>query len=613
MIDTSDRIKPNDCSITTFLDDLQRKKYQIPTFQRDVVWDRDHVKKLWDSIYRFYPIGSILIWKTDIHLQKHRSIGGHVIEPDDVQDHFQYILDGQQRTTSLLTSIQGGKIEGQEDFDPTIYVDLTVKPSEEPEDDSYRSRFLFWADIDDQGIVPHRNNERKKRHDAGLVVRLRDILQQYGIIDRRLHEMGADYDDPRLENLRRMKQVLENYRIALIELKGIQVPEVCQIFERINQQGKPLNIFDIIVAKTFVPPVLNNGEKGFYLRDYFEALRSAAPGSRFLQEIDDLTILHMIASIILDRKPGAGVLNITDRYLNNLTSQMLREVWPDAAKAILRTFDFLENHLHLKGPALIPYRYFYMVYAAYLYQNASPDLKQMKRHFWYTSFHNEDMLNNTTELRQHIKLFHAARDGGELPLERFFIDRERLRSASYNSRSRLSRAVLSLYANHEPRDWDAPDRKVLADVYYTLTDKPNLHHIFPTGHMRKFSGKLKPTQNSLMNIAYLTQITNLRISDKNPVDYLRDRAAFNQSGRAGAARGRIAPAARPAPGMDQPRQPAGESAGHLRRSPRRPRHRDAPPKNPRRHLRRRGYPGQGAGIEPSHGPVARSDGREPGD
>ncbi|MDY6823813.1 MAG: DUF262 domain-containing protein [Thermodesulfobacteriota bacterium] len=77
-----DRIKPDSYGITTYLENLQRGQYQIPTFQRDVVWDRDRVKRLWDSIYKFYPLGSILVWRTGIKLQNHREIGGHELKDD---------------------------------------------------------------------------------------------------------------------------------------------------------------------------------------------------------------------------------------------------------------------------------------------------------------------------------------------------------------------------------------------------------------------------------------------------------------------------------------------------------------------------------------------------
>lgn len=79
MLYAADRIKPTDSSIGTYLENLKNKHFQIPTFQREVVWEKDNVKKLWDSIYKFYPIGSILIWNTNIMLQNHRKVGGHII------------------------------------------------------------------------------------------------------------------------------------------------------------------------------------------------------------------------------------------------------------------------------------------------------------------------------------------------------------------------------------------------------------------------------------------------------------------------------------------------------------------------------------------------------
>ena len=134
----TDRIKPTDKGITTYLDELKNKEYQIPTFQRDVVWEEDNVKKLWDSIYKFYPLGSILVWKTDLQLQNHREIGGHIVGDENFdKSEFQYLLDGQQRTTSLLTSLYGGKIDGKDGFDPTLNFDITIQSENETDDEIY--------------------------------------------------------------------------------------------------------------------------------------------------------------------------------------------------------------------------------------------------------------------------------------------------------------------------------------------------------------------------------------------------------------------------------------------------------------------------------------------
>ena len=38
----TDRIKPTDKGITTYLDELKNHNYQIPTFHRDVVWEKEN-------------------------------------------------------------------------------------------------------------------------------------------------------------------------------------------------------------------------------------------------------------------------------------------------------------------------------------------------------------------------------------------------------------------------------------------------------------------------------------------------------------------------------------------------------------------------------------------
>ena len=517
-----DRIKPDSFGITTYLEHLRRSQYQIPTFQREVVWERDRVKRLWDSICKFYPLGSILVWRTETRLQNHREIGGHpLLEQPDGREYL-YLLDGQQRTTALLTSMYGGSIKGQSDKNYHLFVDLTVEETGEVEDEAWRERFLFWDEINDQNGRLLRNAGRQKRHDEGLIVKLDDVAHRFEELERALVNVGrSDYDDPARRELRRLRSVFDNYKLSFIELRGIEVAEVCQIFERINQAGQPLSMFDIVVAKTFVPK--SKKDSGFYLRGLLDEFRREieTTGSGY-HVIDNMTLLQMLAIVVRDSVPDSGIRNITDRYLNLLKTEHLEEVWDKSKKAIRKAFDFLDNHLRLKGPALIPYRYFYMSIVSYFYDNDSPDYTLLQRYFWYFSFHNDDLLSNTTHLRDHVRRLREARDGGNFQFDRFLMDRDRLRNTTYSSRGRLSRAVLALYANQEPRDWAVPDRSVLSPVYYTLTDHPNLHHVFPLDFCENHMSTGGRYADSLLNIVYLTQITNLRISNRNPLDYLKD-------------------------------------------------------------------------------------------
>lgn len=518
----TDRIKPTDKGITTYLDDLKNQKYQIPTFQRSVVWERENVKKLWDSIYKFYPLGSILVWKTDLKLQNHRQIGGHKIIGDNFDPvEYQYLLDGQQRTTSLLTSLYGGRIEGKEDFNPSLYVDITIENSDDTDDESYKKRFLYWDEIDDKEATLKRNISKKKKFDEGLILKLIDIKEKYNDIQKTVikhPEIDLNFDHPYIEELGRIKQVLDNYRLSFIELKGIQVSEVCQIFERINQAGKPLDIFDIVVAKTFRP--VSEEKKGFYLREFIEEFKETN-NSNFLK-ISNFDYLQIIAILIRENIKDSGIRNITPRYLNDIKTEQIENIWLKAKEAILKTFDFFENTLNIKGPQLLPYRYFYLTIANYFYDNNNPNREFLKKYFWFNSIHKNDLLSNTTDINNHIEFLNKEKKKENYQFDRFLIDRNDLRNASYSSKGRYSRAILSLFANKEPKDWKETDRNVINENLFVSTDKPNLHHIFPTNYITNNPGKNKLNNNSLMNIAYLTQRTNLNISDRNPLDYIAE-------------------------------------------------------------------------------------------
>lgn len=526
----TDRIFPTNKGLTTYLDELIAKNYQIPTFQRDVVWLPENVKKLWDSIYKFYPLGSILIWKTDLKLQNHRQIGGHQITDANFnRTEYQYILDGQQRTTSLLTSLYGGTIESRPGFDPILYVDLTIEAESDIDDESYKNRFLFWHDIDDRNGEVRQNIGKKKRFDDGLIVKLLDIKNNFTSIQTNIFNsefVNKKFDHVVLAELAKIKGVLDNYRISFIEIKGIQVSEVCQIFERINRGGVPLNIFDIVVAKTFRPSIqqtsTNQAEAGFYLRDLIDDFR-AHNNSEFLK-ISDIAYLQTLAVLIKHNIPDSGVSNITETPLSKIKTEQILLVWDEAKKAMLRTFDFFENHLHIKTPYLIPFGYFYFTITSYFYKNSSPNYDLLKKYFWFNSFHNDDLLSNTTQLAHHIEFLNKDKLKQPFEFERFLINKQELRAATYSSKGRMSRAILALYASAQPKDWEHCDRDVLVQNFFFTTDKPNLHHIFPTNseYVLNNQHKNKITSDSLMNIAYLTQITNLDITNRPPLEYMRD-------------------------------------------------------------------------------------------
>jgi hypothetical protein len=78
-------------------------KIRIPRFQRPFRWDKRDIEALFDSIYRGYPIGNLLMWArpaTETSIE----IGALRISVPDVDDAL-WVVDGQQRITALVSAL----------------------------------------------------------------------------------------------------------------------------------------------------------------------------------------------------------------------------------------------------------------------------------------------------------------------------------------------------------------------------------------------------------------------------------------------------------------------------------------------------------------------------
>jgi hypothetical protein len=93
------------------------------------------------------------------------------------------------------------------------------------------------------------------------------------------------------------KSVFDNYQLSFVELRGIEVAEVCQIFERINQAGQAPSMFDIAVAKTY--RLEGDGTPEFYPRGLLDEFRHELEqaGSQYAA-IDDMTLLRILAVLV---------------------------------------------------------------------------------------------------------------------------------------------------------------------------------------------------------------------------------------------------------------------------------------------------------------------------
>lgn len=65
----------SELSIRQILDSVIRGQIRIPAFQRGYVWEPERVAYLMDSIYKGYPFGNLLFWRSVNKLKFERDLG----------------------------------------------------------------------------------------------------------------------------------------------------------------------------------------------------------------------------------------------------------------------------------------------------------------------------------------------------------------------------------------------------------------------------------------------------------------------------------------------------------------------------------------------------------
>ncbi|MDD2836996.1 MAG: DUF262 domain-containing protein, partial [Methanothrix sp.] len=501
-------IGTEDFKIVELVKMLQEDKFLIPTFQREFVWEPSNIIKLWDSIYKFYPIGSILYWETDSFLHTHRKLGGFVFSHDEDTirkfKEWKYILDGQQRATALLVSLLGGKgrVEDDYEFDYTLYFDATD------------ANFFFSNELD---------KRKEKDYDERFLIKVRDVPNWHFAFYKEISDIKG-FNEKIEYNLQQLSRIFKDYKIPIVRIKGVEISEVCEIFERINQEGKRLHPVDIIVARTYRNEDLSTGYKGFYLRDNLNALKDiiTQQGSRF-HEIDDLLIIQMVALCL--RKEHTGSRNpfgITPSALDNLTTDIFEDSWDQCQKTILETIKFLTD-LKIHGPEMLPFSYYALPICYYLHRNRNPNYDIVRQWFWVTAFGADEFRSSTNVYDSCEGFFNNLRQDQMKTLPQLVISKTKLIQTNYNYRNALSRAVLAFMANLNPLDFGDLHAVVLDNVYLLLSHAPNLHRIYPQNFLKTaFKHPQAVSPDSLMNICIIRARTNTSISDNNPLVYFKD-------------------------------------------------------------------------------------------
>jgi len=477
---TLSEITPTARKIDRLISRIEEGDIIIPAFQRGFVWNQEQVLELLDSIYRDYPIGSILLWTTNERLKSTRNIGGFLIPERESEYPVNYVLDGQQRLA-------------------TIYAVFCKDRDRDPQNSRYDidpGIFEIYFDLDDDRFVPDYDLD-----DGHANLKMSSLLD----VNKFLDEVGK-LDGKYRQQARNFQSKFMNYEIPVVSTTKRNKDEVGIIFERINNTGTRLTTLDLMVAWTW-------GED-FHLREELDQILEVLDLKGF-GETPDKIILQCLAGVVEKTTKTRDILKLEPETVRNSIDNL--------RNSLEKSIDFLSTELNVSSRDFLPHSHQIVPLTFFFSRVNTPNQDQrkiLKQWLWITSFSRRYSGSTDMKMNDDITFFEEAINDNYSDIQKYSysVDTSSLINQRFSKSSPFTRAFLLLLAQNNPLNLVNGSRIDLG----TALSKYNLkeyHHIFPRNFLKN-KGVETERINSLCNFTFIPADSNKTISSKSPSDYI---------------------------------------------------------------------------------------------
>ncbi len=480
--------KPDSKKYTDLISEIQKGQIKIPKFQRDFVWSIDKTAKLLDSILKGYPIGTFILWETNERLNDIKNIGNLKLPPipDDIK--VQYVLDGQQRITSLYAAFLGASIQKEGEKKITDYSSIFID---------------LEGDIDnnDEQIIVSEQPESKN-------ISLKDLLNS------KYSDLRENYISDDIDKIQEYKETFTSYDFSTVVLRKEDIDSAIEVFTRINTGGQTLTLFEIMSAKTY------DEEQKFDMQDRFQKLLKELEVSKY-ETISSTVIINVLGLILSKNK------ECKRKVVLQLDKQSIIDIWDDVISALKESIDYFRSVYRIPVSTLLPYDTLLVPFSYFFYyQKEKPkgeQIKYLQEFFWRISLSYRYSSSTESKLAQDIKRIDKILNG-ERPnydeLKVFLSSARDLIDTSFSAGSSYCKAVLCLLAYSEPKDFQDNGKVILDNSWLKMANSKNYHHFFPKSYLRKQG---IGNENSIVNITLVGADLNKRkIRAKAPSIYIQD-------------------------------------------------------------------------------------------
>ncbi|WP_326685021.1 DUF262 domain-containing protein [Streptomyces microflavus] len=311
------------------IENIEGGRIGLPDIQRPFVWSAAKARDLFDSMYRGYPIGTLMFWETGAEVGT-RQIGTKAGDrPPQL-----LVVDGQQRLTALFAVLTGCKIVNKS-FD-----EINVRIAFHPEDQTFE---VTDAAIERNAhFIPDITALWAPGGYKPTVRQFFQRLEQAG--GEPLSDAAKDELEERIDGVRD----LHEFRFQVVELgASADEEQVAEIFVRINSEGVKLNQSDFILTLMSV-----HWEKGRrQLEDFSRSaviagLPGPSPRNAFLDPRPD-QLLRVAVAVAFRRarlQHVYSVLRGKDLDTGKVTAARRQEQFDRLAQAHTKVLDLTSWH-----------------------------------------------------------------------------------------------------------------------------------------------------------------------------------------------------------------------------------------------------------------------------
>lgn len=518
-------MQTNDRQITELMKAIDEGKAQLPDFQRGWVWDDGRIKALIASITNNFPVGAAMFleYGNDNIRFKYRTIEG---SPAQNVIPSELILDGQQRLTSIYSSLYSNKpvhtrTDKGKDILRYYYIDIKKALDSSvdrvdaiisvPETKVITSNFGRKVELD---LSTQEKEFEKKMFPLNIVLdyaKIQDWQNKYYAY--------SNYDVTVIQEFTKFNSLLViptmQYKMPVI-LLGKETPKeaVCQVFENVNTGGVSLTVFELVTAIFAMDD--------FELRKDWEE-RQAASFTGDLLSIINATDFLMACTLLSTYKKGGTVsckkkdvldLSLLEykQYADDLTAGFV-----EAEKILQEERIFVSRDLPYTTQ-LIPLAVLCTLLSDGNKIRITAIKDKIKQWYWCGAF--GELYGSATETRyvnDVVGVMEWINDETKIPktVQEAYFNPNRLLTLQ-SRQSAAYKGIMALILKNHCKDFISG-----RDMDFTVykDDSVDIHHVFPKDYCEK-QNYPKEKWNSIVNKTPISSSTNREIGGVAPSKYL---------------------------------------------------------------------------------------------